>query len=48
MSLLSKVQAEAEEVIKSNGANKREARLTVRRIMRIRLALIDLDKRTKK
>jgi hypothetical protein len=48
MSLLSKAQAEAEEVIKSDGDNKREARLTVRRIMRIRLALIDLDKRTKK
>lgn len=47
MSLLSKAQAEAEEVIKRNG-NNREARLTVRRIMRIRLALFDLDEPTKK
>jgi hypothetical protein len=42
MSLLSKAQAEAEEVIQRNGDN-RQARLTVRRLMRIGLALIDLD-----
>ena len=44
VSLLSKAQADTEEVIESNGDN-REARLTLRRIMRIRLALIDLDEK---
>jgi hypothetical protein len=43
MSLLSEAQSKAEEVIKSVDDN-REARLTVRRIMRIRLALVDFDK----
>lgn len=44
MSLLSKAQAEAEEKIENESDDKREAGLTVRRLMRIRLALIDLDK----
>jgi hypothetical protein len=48
MSLLSKAQAEAEEVMENEGDNKREARLTVRRLMHIRLALIDIDEPTKK
>jgi hypothetical protein len=48
MNLLSKAQAEAEEVIEIDGENKAEARLTVRRLTRIRLALIDLDEAYKK
>jgi hypothetical protein len=48
MGLLSKAQAEAEEEIENDGENKAEARLTLRRLMRIRLALIDLDEPTKK
>jgi hypothetical protein len=43
MSLISEAQSKAEEVIKSVDDNI-EARLTVRRIMRIRLALVDFDK----
>ncbi len=42
MSLLNKAQEEAEEIENDGDDNKAKARLTVRRITRIRLALIDL------
>jgi hypothetical protein len=43
MSLLNKVQEEAEKEIENDGNNKAKARLTMRKITRIRLALIDFD-----
>ena len=44
MSLLNKVQEEAEKEIENDGNNKAKARLTVRKITRSRLALNDFDK----
>jgi hypothetical protein len=41
--LLSKTEEKAEEEIENDGDYKAKARLTVRRITRIRLASIDLD-----
>jgi hypothetical protein len=47
MSLLRKVQEEAEEEIENDGNNKAKARLTMRKLTRIRLVLIDFDQSEK-
>ncbi|MGH9975902.1 MAG: hypothetical protein ACRD8Z_08725 [Nitrososphaeraceae archaeon] len=44
LNLLDKVEEEANTEIQIDGDNKKEASLTVRRITRIRRAVIDLDK----
>lgn len=44
MSLLDKAAEEAGNMIETGGNNKRAASLKRRQIMRVRLALIDLDK----
>lgn len=44
MSLLDKAAEEADDMVEMGGDNKRAASLRRRQIMRIRLALIDLNK----
>ena len=44
MSVLDKAEEEADDMIEMGGDNKKAASLRRRQIMRIRLALIDLNK----